>query len=89
MTRTTIRQARIGAACLGALLLTGCWVDIPYTRVGENDAIDPANGHMIRTTHWQYRDGVTVDTVDDINANGGNDTRRTEPPQRSHFFDLF
>ena len=82
---------RVGLAALPLLLalpLWGCNLEVPYKQVSETVTIDPTTRHMIRVTKWQYADGVTQTTTDDLNA-VGNDDRRTQPRQRTEFFDPF
>jgi hypothetical protein len=73
----------LGAAALGAaLLLAGC-VEyyVPLHESAEGFSIDPATGHLLRTTYWKNSDGGTAFTVDDVTANG-IEVRRAPPPTR-------
>jgi len=85
MSRPNALLRREALMVLGVLVLAGCETPAPppslriihYHQVGESEiTIDTATGMRVRTTHWQYDDGYTVDSIERIPINGTSDFRR-------------
>jgi len=82
------------ASLFSLLMLSGCETPPPppslqiihYHQVGESEITnDTTTGMRIRTTHWRYDDGYTVDTIERIPINGTNEFRRNPLEPRVRF----
>jgi hypothetical protein len=81
------RSSITGLALAALLALSACEYAVPLHETGEGFNIDPATGHLIRTTVWQNSDGGFATTQDDITQTG-IDVRRHEPPPTHGILDF-
>jgi len=77
-------MALIGTAAALALCgaIAGCGVKEDYRLAKVTLSRDPKTGHLIRTRLWEYGDGTTETTVNEVDAQG-DDIDRRDPP--SHY----